>query len=125
MTSPWDEVRQESIEVPLEPTSSHRVPTPLPWMLLVVSLSMTAGVLVLGRVRLEEERTRTANALRANDELKSRVKQLEANAEVVAPPPSHEDEELVAGLKAQLVSMELEKRRAVEQLKECTSRRRK
>jgi ribosomal 50S subunit-recycling heat shock protein len=89
-------------------------PTPLPWMLLVVSLSLTAGVLVLGRVRLEEERTRSANALKANDELKARLKQVEAD--LAARPPTLEPGDETAALKKQVVTLELEKRRLQEEL---------
>jgi ribosomal 50S subunit-recycling heat shock protein len=83
-------------------------------MLLVVSLSLTAGVLVLGRVRLEEERTRSANALKANDELKARLKQVEA--ELAAKAGAAEPGDETAALKKHVVTLELEKRRLQEEL---------
>jgi hypothetical protein len=43
-------------------------------MLLTVSIVMTIGVLILGRSRLEDERLRTATALKANDEVKNQLK---------------------------------------------------
>jgi len=59
-------------------------------MLLTVSILMTLGVLWASRQRLDEERSRTAAALKANDELKARLKI--AEAELVrfktAPAPS-------------------------------------
>ncbi|MFZ5442830.1 MAG: hypothetical protein ACOZQL_22680 [Myxococcota bacterium] len=72
MSSPWDDVRRESLEMPGVGHAPARA-SPLPWMLLTVSITMTIGVLVLGRSRLEDERLRTANALKANDEVKSRL----------------------------------------------------
>lgn len=49
-------------------------PSPLPWMLLTVSIAMTVGVLVLGRSRLEDERLRTATAYKANDDVRNQLK---------------------------------------------------
>ena len=72
MSSPWDDVRKESLEMPAVGRQAR--PTPLPWMLLTVSIAMTIGVLMLGRSRLEDERLRTATALRANDEVKGQLK---------------------------------------------------
>lgn len=75
MSSPWDDVRRESLEMPMVgglPRPAR--PSPLPWMLLTVSIAMTIGVLVLGRSRLEDERVRTSTALKANDEVKQQLK---------------------------------------------------
>jgi hypothetical protein len=74
MSSPWDDVRRESIEMPAVGHHQPARPSPLPWMLLTVSIVMTIGVLVLGRSRLEDERLRTATALKANDEVKAQLK---------------------------------------------------
>lgn len=71
MGNPWEEIRRKSLEMPVG--RPHR-PSPLPWMLLTVSIAMTMGVLILGRSRLEDERIRTATALKANDELKAQLK---------------------------------------------------
>lgn len=72
MSSPWDDVRKESLEMPAVGRQAR--PSPLPWMLLTVSIVMTIGVLILGRSRLEDERLRTATALKANDEVKGQLK---------------------------------------------------
>lgn len=72
MPNPWDEVRRESLEMPA--VVPQQRPSPLPWMLLAVTIAMLVGVLVLGRSRVEDERLRTATALKANDELKTRLK---------------------------------------------------
>jgi hypothetical protein len=99
----------------MDPTEfQERRASPLPWMLLAVSLSLTVGMLMLGRTRLEQERTRTASALKANDELKARVKQLEAEKAGKVDPASPDDE--LAALKNQVVTLELEKRRLQEEL---------
>lgn len=84
MASPWDDVRSESAAV------GGPRPSPLPWMLLTVSILMTLGVLWASRQRLDEERARTAAALKANDELKARLKSTEAELArfKTAPAPS-------------------------------------
>lgn len=75
MSSPWDDVRRESLEMPMVGGLQRPArPSPLPWMLLTVSIAMTIGVLVLGRSRLEDERVRTSTALKANDEVKTQLK---------------------------------------------------
>ena len=74
MSSPWDDVRKESLEMPAVGQPTRAAPSPLPWMLLTVSIAMTIGVLILGRSRLEDERLRTATALKANDEVKGQLK---------------------------------------------------
>ena len=76
MPSPWDDVRSESTEEAARPRAA-----PLPWMLLTVSIALTVGVLWASRQRLEDERARTAAALKANDELKARVKTAETELE--------------------------------------------
>lgn len=62
-------------------------------MLLTVSILMTVGVLWASRQRLDEERARTAAALRANDELKARLKSTEAELTrfKMAPAPSEQE----------------------------------
>ncbi len=61
-----EEVRSE--ETPLKRGS------PLPWLLLLVTVSVAVGVFWMARVRLGEEKLRTANALKANDEVHARLK---------------------------------------------------
>ena len=68
--TPWEEVRSESTMLP-------RRANPLPWLLLAVSIALTIGVLVLGRTRLGEERQRTAQALKANDDVEARLREVQ------------------------------------------------
>ncbi len=51
--------------------------TPLPWLLLIVFITLTIAVLVVSRNRLEDERQKTAAALKANDEVHARLKATE------------------------------------------------
>ncbi len=112
MASPWDDVRRESLEMP---AVGVRRASPLPWMLLAVSIALTVGVLTLGRTRLEEERTRTANALKANDDLKARLKSFESELDAQKTAAA-QTEKSVGELKKQLLTLELEKRRLQEEL---------
>ncbi len=93
---------------------THR-PSPLPWMLLTVSIAMTIGVLILGRSRLEDERVRTATALKANDEVKGQLKaaledldQSRATCSAVEVSTSE--------LQKQVLTLELANRRQQEEL---------
>jgi len=54
-------------------------------MLLTVSILMTVAVLWASHQRIEDERARTAAALKANDELKARLKTAESELEQVKP----------------------------------------
>ena len=114
MSSPWDDVRKESLEMPAVGGRQHR-PSPLPWMLLTVSIAMTIGVLVLGRSRLEDERLRTATALKANDEVKGQLKSAiddldQARATCTAADNS------TGELQKQILTLELSNRRQQEEL---------
>lgn len=71
MSSPWEDVRRESLEMP---AVGYRKGSPLPWLLLTVSITLTVTVLVVGRSRLVEEKERTWTSLRANDELNQKLK---------------------------------------------------
>lgn len=115
MSNPWDDVRRESLEMPALGNLRRARPSPLPWMLLTVSIVMTIGVLLLGRSRLEDERVRTATALKANDEVKSQLKAANAKLEEAKATCSAADEKS-ADLSQQLVSVELENRRLQEEL---------
>lgn len=90
-------------------------PSPLPWMLLTVSIAMTIGVLVLGRSRLEDERLRTATALKANDEVKAQLKgaidDLDKSRAACAAADVSTGE-----LQKQILSLELTSRRQAEEL---------
>lgn len=70
--TPWEEVRSESTTIP-----AVRRANPLPWLLLGLSLALTVTVLVLGRTRLGDERARTAAALKANDDVEARVREVQ------------------------------------------------
>jgi septal ring factor EnvC (AmiA/AmiB activator) len=115
MSNPWDDVRRESLEMPALGNLRRPRPSPLPWMLLTVSIAMTIGVLLLGRSRLEDERVRTAMALKANDDVKSQLKAALAKIEETKAACAAADEKS-ADLSQQLVSVELENRRLQEEL---------
>ena len=48
--------------------------TPLPWLLLGVTLCVMIGIFAMARARLNEEKLRTASALKANDEVMGRLR---------------------------------------------------
>lgn len=52
----------------------RRSASPLPWLLLAVSITLTVTVLVVGRNRLIEEKERTWTSLKANDDLNQKLK---------------------------------------------------
>ena len=113
MSSPWDDVRKESLEMPA--VGRQNRPSPLPWMLLTVSIAMTIGVLILGRSRLEDERVRTATALKANDEVKGQLKAtLEDLDQARASCSAVEDS--TSELQKQVLTLELANRRQQEEL---------
>lgn len=92
----------------------HR-PSPLPWMLLTVSIAMTIGVLILGRSRLEDERVRTATALKANDEVKGQLKAAIEDLDQSRAACSAADMS-TSELQKQLLTLELANRRQQEEL---------
>jgi hypothetical protein len=114
MSSPWEDVRRESLEMPAIGHRAQR-PSPLPWMLLTVSIAMTIGVLILGKSRLDDERLRTATALKANDEMKGQLKntndQLEASRAACSEVEANGGE-----LQKQILSLELTNRRLQDEL---------
>jgi hypothetical protein len=114
MSTPWDEVRRESLEMPaLLPPPAR--PSPLPWMLLTVSIAMTVGVLALGRSRLEDERRRTATALKANDEVKQQLKATLEELDKAKAATSSTDAQ-AGELKKQILTLELANRRQQEEI---------
>ena len=113
MASPWEQVRRESIEMPT--VGAPRRPSPLPWMLLAVTIAMMVGVLVLGRSRLEDERLRTATALKANDEVKAKLKAATNEIETAKSECTQADATSGA-LNKKLVTLELQNRRLQEEL---------
>ncbi len=52
---------------------------PLPWLLLVIAVIGWIGTLWIARGRVEDERAKVAQALRASDEVASRLRQAEAD----------------------------------------------
>jgi hypothetical protein len=79
MASPWEEVKKETGEVPM--IGYSRSVSPLPWLLLTLSMALTVVVLLVGRNRLAEEKERTWSALKANDELNQRLKSTQKELE--------------------------------------------
>ncbi len=63
---------------PVEETRSGETPiprgSPLPWLLLVLTLMVAVAIFSMARTRLAEEKLRTANALKANDEVLGRLR---------------------------------------------------
>jgi septal ring factor EnvC (AmiA/AmiB activator) len=64
-------------EIPLRQTS------PLPWLLLAITLLTGAGIFAMARTRLSDEKQRAANALKANDEVMQRLRAANAELEKV------------------------------------------
>lgn len=93
----------------------QRAPSPLPWMLLTVSIAMTIGVLILGRSRLEDERLRTATALKANDEVKAQLKGAIDDLDKSRAACTAADQS-TAELQKQILTLELSNRRQQEEL---------
>lgn len=62
-----EEIRSDEVPIP-------RRGTPLPWLLLAVTLCVAVGIFAMARARLNDERMRTANALKANDEVMGRLR---------------------------------------------------
>lgn len=90
-------------------------PSPLPWMLLTVSIAMTIGVLSLGKSRLDDERLRTATALKANDEVKGQLKS--ANEDIDKTRAACTAADASTGeLQKQILTLELTNRRLQDEL---------
>jgi septal ring factor EnvC (AmiA/AmiB activator) len=62
-----DEIRSEELEMP-------RRGSPLPWLLLGVTVIVAIGIFAMARGRLTEERLHTATSLKANDEVMGRLR---------------------------------------------------
>lgn len=63
-----------SEEVHSDVTELPRRGSPLPWLLLAVTLIVAVGIFAMARGRLNDERLRTATALKANDEVMARLR---------------------------------------------------
>lgn len=61
-------------EVHSDVTELPRRGSPLPWLLLAVTLIVAIGIFAMARARLNDERLRTATALKANDEVMGRLR---------------------------------------------------
>jgi|JI10StandDraft_1071094.scaffolds.fasta_scaffold25480_7 hypothetical protein len=113
MSSPWEDVRRESLEMPA--VGYRRPASPLPWLLLAVSITLTITVLVVGRNRLMEEKERTWTSLKANDDLNQKLKA--AQKELEKSKESCEQGDANSGdVAKRLVQLELEKRRLQDEL---------
>ncbi len=62
-----EETHSDVIELP-------RRGSPLPWLLLAVTLMVAVGIFAMARSRLTDEKLRTAAALKANDEVMGRLR---------------------------------------------------
>jgi hypothetical protein len=113
MASPWEEVRRESLEMPV--VGYRHGQSPLPWLLLAVSITLTITVLVVGRNRLAEAQERTWASLKANDDLHQKLKASEEDLEKAK-------EACTTGAEAQgevarkIVQLELQNRRLQDEL---------
>ncbi len=98
------------------PAVGYRRPaSPLPWLLLAVSITLTITVLVVGRNRLMEEKERTWTSLKANDDLNQKLKA--AQKELEKSKESCEQGDANSGdVAKRLVQLELEKRRLQDEL---------
>ncbi len=76
---------------------------------------MTIGVLVLGRSRLEDERLRTATALKANDEVKGQLKSAIEDLDQARATCTAADNS-TGELQKQILTLELSNRRQQEEL---------
>jgi vacuolar-type H+-ATPase subunit I/STV1 len=113
MASPWDEVRRESLEMPA--VGYHRRGSPLPWLLLGVSITLTMTVLVVGRNRLMEEKERTWTSLKANDELNQKLKATQKELEKSKETCSAGDE-ASGDQTRRIVQLEMQNRRLQDEL---------
>ncbi len=112
--TPWEEVRSESN--PMPPRGS-----PLPWMLLAVSLALTVGVIVVGNTRLGEERQRTAAALKANDDVQAKLRSALSEKARLEDDLKQSDDSAQA-LSTRIVTLELQIRALEEELAAYKSR---
>lgn len=122
MSSPWEDIRRQSIELPAVGRPAR--PSPLPWMLLTVSIVLTVIVLMLGRSRLEDERVRTSNALKANDELHKQLKEAVNDLDSSRTACTQADES-TGELRQKLVGLEVTNRRLQTEMRELQSQQKK
>jgi hypothetical protein len=113
MASPWEEVRRESMEMPA--VGYRHGQSPLPWLLLAVSITLTITVLVVGRNRLAEAQERTWTSLKANDDLNQKLKAAEKEVEKAKEACSVGDEDQ-GDIARKIVQLELQNRRLQDEL---------
>ena len=61
-------------EITSDETTIRPRTSPLPWLLLGVTICVAIGIFSMARARLGDEKLRTANALKANDEVMARLR---------------------------------------------------
>ncbi|MBE2252542.1 MAG: hypothetical protein IAE78_23620 [Myxococcus sp.] len=113
MASPWEEVRRESLEMPA--VGYRRGQSPLPWLLLAVSITLTITVLVVGRNRLAEAQERTWTSLKANDDLNQKLKASLKEIEK-AKEACDEGDETKGDVARKIVQLEMQNRRLQDEL---------
>lgn len=112
MASPWEDIRRESIELP---AVGYRRGSPLPWLLLTVSITLTITVLAVGRSRLQEEKERTWASLKANDELNQKLKATQKELEKTQDSCAAGDDAKGDAAK-RIVQLEMQNRRLQDEL---------
>jgi hypothetical protein len=106
--TPFEEVKSGAYPVP-------RPASPLPWLLLCVSLTLTVSVLTLSKRRLDGEAQRTATALKANDEVQAKLRAALAEVEKLKEA-SGQTEASTGDLSAKIVTLKLQLRAQEEEL---------
>ena len=118
MSSPWDDVRQDSIEMP----AMQQRASPLPWMLLAVAIALTVGVLFIGKIRLDEERARYAAALKANDDEHAKYRSAVSEQERIKLDLAERDN-AQAELSKQIVTLQLQIQRLHDELTKAKAKK--
>ena len=115
--TPFDEVKSGAHVLP-------RRPSPLPWLLLFVSLALTISVLVLSKRRLDAEAQRTATALKANDEVQAKLRGALAEVEKLKEASGQTDAS-TGELSKRIVTLQLQLRAQEEELNTLRAKARK
>lgn len=89
--------------------------SPLPWLLLAVSITLTITVLVVGRNRLAEAQERTWTSLKANDDLNQKLKAAEKEIEKAKEACTVGDEDK-GDVARKIVQLEMQNRRLQDEL---------
>ena len=83
--------------------------SPLPWLLLALTVLVALGIFVMARTRLAEEKVHTANALKATDDVMGRLRTT-GQALAALKDRATAAEAKRAELEAKLAALEEEKR---------------